>query len=169
MNGELKTNFSTTAEGFSADAAAAKGRRHNRGGTTPRTPVLSTAQMECRTFSSVFFTLLLKSTHPLYIVKIDRHCVPLSFFWSLNNRRDAGLFQSRRPIFTISRSIAAQTVEEPLFERKPSISLKNLSPVSVCTPPRQAVSLPRVVTIYPSAAAQIAMAGQAKGVDFKKD
>ena len=31
------------------------------------------------------------------------------------------------------------------------------------------VSLPRVVTIYPSAAAQIAMAGQAKGLDFQKN
>ena len=56
-----------------------------------------------------------------------------------------------------------------MFQRKPSISLKNLSPVSVCTPPRQAVSLPRVVTNYPSAVAQIAMAGQAKGVDFQKN
>ena len=58
---------------------------------------------------------------------------------------------------------------QSIFERKPSISLKNLSPVSVCTPPRQAVSIPRVVTIYPSAAAQIAMAGQAKWMDFQKN
>ena len=31
------------------------------------------------------------------------------------------------------------------------------------------VSIPRVVTIYPSAAAQIAMAGQANGLDFQKN
>ena len=79
--------------------------------------------------------------------------------------RESGLCN----FFILNRDVSCKVYlrENPHFLSK--ISLKNLSPVSVCTPPRQAVSLPRVVTNYPSAAAQIAMMGQAKEVDFQKN
>ena len=76
VNGEFQTDLPTTAEWFTSNAAAAERHRNDIGGTAARTPVLSAAQTERRTFSRIFFTFLLKSANSLCIVKIDRHCVP---------------------------------------------------------------------------------------------
>ena len=79
MYGELQTDFPTTAERFSSNAAAAERRRNYVDGTAARTPLLGAAQEKSRTFSRVFFADLLKSADVPCIAEIDRHCILLSF------------------------------------------------------------------------------------------
>jgi len=69
MYGELQTDFPTTAERFSSNAAAAERRRNYVDGTAARTPLLGAAQEKSRTFSRVFFAFLLKIRAPVVYSK----------------------------------------------------------------------------------------------------